>query len=168
MNTGSVYRDYHRACELYEKSQFTAARIEYENFINQRLDRNDPFVIKAHYYRGMAALALYNDDAITLLSQFNKAYPENRYRNTIHFEIGNYFFQKEDYLGALPYYALVDVAALDSVSAEVYFFKKGYSCFMEGLEQDAMLAFKEVKKSSGQYGSISLYYYAHLNYKLGN
>ena len=168
MNTSSIYRDYHLACELYEKSQFTAARIEFENFMNQPRDRNDPFVIKAHYYRGMAALALYNDDAIPLLSQFNETYPENRYRNTIHFEIGNYFFQKEDYLGALPYYSLVDVAALDSANAEIYFFKKGYSCFMEGLEQEAMLAFKEVKNSIGQYGAISLYYYAHLNYKLGN
>lgn len=154
--------------DLYEKSQFTAARIEFENFMNQPIDHNDPFYVKALYYRGMAALALYNDDAIPMLSQFIEAYPENLYRNNIRFEIGNYFFQREDYFNALPYYSLVNATELDSVSAEVYFFKKGYSYFMEGLDQNAMLSFKEVKNSTGQYGPISLYYYAHLNYKLGN
>ena len=168
VKTSTGYRDYHRAVELYEKSQFTAARIEFENFINQPIDRNDPFIIKAFYYRGMAALSLYNEDAIPLLSSFNASYPENAYKNNINLEIGNYFFQKEDYIGALPYYELVHSDELDSINTEIYFFKKGYSYFVEGQEKEALTAFKEVKNSTGQYGSISLYYYAHLNYTLGN
>ncbi|MEY4128245.1 MAG: hypothetical protein RL737_2434 [Bacteroidota bacterium] len=168
IKTTSIYRDYHRAWELYEKSQFTAARIEFENFIKQPLDRNDPFIIKAYYYQGMSALALYNDDAISLLSRFNQTYQENPYKNTINVEIGNYFFQKEDYTAAIPYYELVNSSALDSVNKEVYFFKKGYSYFIEGQQKEALNAFKEVKNSAGQYGAISLYYYAHLNYTLGS
>ncbi|MEY3048471.1 MAG: hypothetical protein RL365_509 [Bacteroidota bacterium] len=168
IKTTSIYRDYHRAWELYEKSQFTAARIEFENFIKQPLDRNDPFIIKAYYYRGMSALALYNDDAISLLSTFNQTYQENPYKNNINVEIGNYFFQKEDYAAAIPYYELVISSALDSVKKEVCFFKKGYSYFIEGQQKEALNAFKEVKNSSGQYGVISLYYYAHLNYTLGS
>ena len=120
IKTTSIYRDYHRAWELYEKSQFTAARIEFENFIKQPLDRNDPFIIKAYYYQGMSALALYNDDAISLLSTFNQTYQENPYKNTINVEIGNYFFQKEDYTAAIPYYELVNSSALDSINKEVY------------------------------------------------
>jgi tetratricopeptide (TPR) repeat protein len=167
IKTSSVYRDYQRGVELYEKTQFTAARIEFENFLKQPLDKNDPFVIKGHYYMGMSALALYNDDAISLLESFNRNYPENPFKNNITFEIANYFFQKEDYPAALPWYEQVEVSALDSVDVDVYYFKKGYSYFQENQESNALTAFKEVRNSTGQYGTISLYYYAHLNYKLG-
>ena len=168
IKTTSIYRDYHRAWELYEKSQFTAARIEFENFINQPIDRNDPLIVKAYYYRGMSALALYNDDAIHLLSSFNQAYPENPFRNQINVEIGNYFFQKEDFLGALPWYEEVQDDLLSPEEEEPFHFKKGYSYYQEGQESEALESFKYVKNSTGQYGTISLYYYAHLNYKLGN
>ena len=162
------YQSYARAWELYEKSQFTAARIEFENFLTQPLDQNDPYVLKASYYQGMAALALYNDDAIFLLEQFNRNYPENLYKNQINADIGHYFFQREDYESAVPYYEKVNGSELDSNNRETFFFKKGYSYFQQGLDAKALAAFKEVKDSKGQYGNISLYYYAHLNYKLGN
>ena len=168
IKTSSIYRDYQRAIDLYEKSQFTAARIEFENFLNQPLDQNNPFVIKSNYYLGMAALALFNDDAICLLEQFNNKYPENPYRNKINNDIGNYFFQKEDYLSALPYYEQVTFTDLNSVEMEMYHFKKGYSYFQVQREQEALSSFKEVINSTGQYGSISQYYYAHLNYRLGH
>mgnify|MGYP000182417411 FL=1 len=152
IKTTSIYRDYHRAWELYEKSQFTAARIEFENFINQPIDRNDPLIIKAYYYRGMSALALYNDDAIHLLSSFNQAYPENPFRNQINFEIGNYFFQKEDFLGALPWYEEVQHDLLTPEEVEPFHFKKGYSYYQEGLESEALESFKYVKNSTEKTG----------------
>jgi anthranilate synthase component 1 len=60
-------------------------------------NEHDPFLIKAHYYEGMSALQLYNNDAIPLLETFNKTYPENNYRTEIAVGIGAYHFKNEDY-----------------------------------------------------------------------
>jgi len=163
----SVYNPYQRGVDLYEKEQFTAARIELEHFLSQPLDRNDPFVVQAQYFRGMAALQVYNDDAILLLENYCNDYPENRQFNTIQFEIANYYFQKEDYINATAYFLKTNPTNLDSSELEIFYFKKGYSCYQQGLKDDALASFQEVKDSEGQYGSISLYYYSHLSYEKG-
>lgn len=165
--TRSPYSTYYRGVELFEKEQYTAARIEFDVFLSQTLDRNDPFVVNGYYYRGMSALHVYNDDAIALLETFCRDYPENGYQNTIRFEIANYYFQKEDYANASNYYLITESSLMDSLDQERYFFKKGYSCYQQGLKLEAIEAFKPIKDSKGQYGIISLYYYAHLNYLLG-
>ena len=166
--TNSPYELYLNAVELYEREQYSAARIEFEGFLQQNLNSNDPYVIKAFYYRGMAALNLFSDDAVSLLSEFNTHYPENVYINDISLEVGHYFFQKENYSEALLYYNEVDKSLLDSMEFEKICFKKGYSYFQENNPKEAVGEFKYVKDSKGQYGIISLYYYAHLNYILGN
>jgi tetratricopeptide (TPR) repeat protein len=166
--TRSPYSTYYRGVELFEKEQYTAARIEFDLFLLQNLDRNDPFVVNGYYYRGMSALHVYNDDAIPLLESFIRDYPENTYQNQIQFEIANYYFQKEDYENASAYYLKTESQSLDSSDQERYFFKKGYSCYQQNLKAEAIAAFKPIKDSQGPYGIISLYYFAHLNYLTGN
>jgi tetratricopeptide (TPR) repeat protein len=166
--TLSPYSAYYRGVALFEKEQFTAARIELDLFLLQNLDRNDPFVVNGYYYRGMSALQVYNDDAISLLENFIRDYPENTYQNQIQFEIANYYFQKEDYENASAYYFKTESQSLDSSDQQRYFFKKGYSCYQQNLKEEAIAAFKPIKDSKGPYGIISLYYFAHLNYYSGN
>ena len=85
-----------RAEELYEKAQYSAAKQEFRAFINgskeAKRNPNDPFMVKAYYYEGISALELYNNDAIPLLDAFNKAYPDNIYKNKIALKIGNFHF----------------------------------------------------------------------------
>jgi hypothetical protein len=82
--------------ELFTKAQFAAAKQEFRVFINgcsaQKRNEHDPYLVKAHYYEGMAALKLYNNDAIPLLEQFNKTYPENNFKNEIAIGVGSYHF----------------------------------------------------------------------------
>ena len=84
--TGS-YAQYFRAEELFQKAQFSAARYEFREFINYLRNENDPLIVKAYYYEGLAALELYNNDAIELLESFNKKYPDNIYKHTIGFKV---------------------------------------------------------------------------------
>ncbi len=86
----SEYENYYRAEELYAKEQFAAARIEFRNFLNGYKKANDPMYVKALYYEGLSALELYNNDAVTLLTDFNKNYPESIFKNTIYFRLGKY------------------------------------------------------------------------------
>ncbi|NBV67794.1 MAG: outer membrane protein assembly factor BamD [Flavobacteriia bacterium] len=163
----SVYADYHRAEDLYEKSQFAASRIEYERFLAQKLDKNDPIVLMATYHRGMAALHLYHSDAIALLDDFNRTYPENTYKNIIYFEIGNSYFENEDYENANLSFDKVDVNALDSIEKESVNFKMGYGYYQGGSNEKALQHFQNVTYSINPYGPIALYYASHLRYLKG-
>lgn len=162
--TRPIYKPYQEGKELYEKEQFSASRIAFETFLHQPLDRNDPYVVLAQYYRGMASLALYHNDAILQLDQFNKNYPENTFKNAISYAIANYYFQQQDYALATNYFQQTTPEQLDSSDLESYYFKKGYGCYLLGLYDEAMLSFKNVKDSKSQYGNVSLYYYSHLAY----
>jgi len=165
--TRSIYRPYEEGKMLYEKEQFSASRIAFEKFLNQPMDRNDPYVVLAQYFRGMAALALYHNDAILQLDQFNKNYPENTYKNAISFAIANFYFQQQDYTLATNYLEQTNPQRLDSSDLGSYFFKKGYGYFLSNRHDEAMAAFKNVKDNKGQYGITSLYYYSHIAYLKG-
>ena len=69
----SEYVNFYRAEELFQKEQYAAARIEFRSFIQTfQGNNNDPQLIKAYYYEGISALELFNNDAISLLENFNQ------------------------------------------------------------------------------------------------
>ena len=79
----SDYASFYRGEELYSKKQFGAAKYEFREFINQFDKKNDPLYQKALYYEGISALELFNNDAVTLLKDFNKNYPESVFKTAI-------------------------------------------------------------------------------------
>lgn len=161
----SDYVGFYRAEELFEKEQYAAARIEFRQFINQFQQKNDPFYIKALYYEGIAALELFNNDAIDLLMDFNKNYPESIYKHTIFFKIGRYFYQKKDYKESLVWFNKLSGFDVDSEDKEEFYFKLGYASFHEKDLVQAKKAFYEVKDGTSQYAGPALYYYSHIAYE---
>ena len=127
----SEYENYYRAEELYAKEQFAAARIEFRNFLNGYKKPNDPMYVKALYYEGLSALELYNNDAVTLLTDFNKNYPESIFKNTIYFRLGKYYYQKKDFQEALVWFNQLKATDVEPEDKEEYLFKIGYSNFQE-------------------------------------
>jgi tetratricopeptide (TPR) repeat protein len=160
----SEYENFYRAEELFEKEQYGAARIEFRNFINGFDNPNDPKLIKALYYEGLAALELFNNDAVTLLEGFLRAYPESIYKQTIYFRLGKYFFQKKDFPQSLAWFNKLQGVDVDPDNRSEFFFKKGYANFQETKYNEARSAFYEVKEDSSQYGPPSLYYFSHIAY----
>ena len=158
---------YYHAEELYEKAQFSAARKEFRAFINSRLSDNDPFIEKAYYYEGLAALELYNEDAIPLLITYNNRYPENINKTLISFKIGNFFFQKEDFENAVRWYAQTPLNGVEKDRKDELLFKHGYSAFQLGDRVTALNAFRDVKDGTSQYAAPSLYFFSHLSYLSG-
>ena len=160
------YALYYSAEELYEKQQYSAARKSFNDFIKSFDDqKNDPLYIKARYYEGLSALALFNNDAVDLLIQFNKEYPESIYKNKIFFNLGNYYYQKKSYDDAIVYYKKTKVSEIDPDDRDAYFFKLGYASFQEAKIEDARNAFYEIKDGISQYASPALYYYSHIAYQ---
>ncbi|MFT7344885.1 MAG: tetratricopeptide (TPR) repeat protein [Lentimonas sp.] len=164
----SKYASFFKGEELFEKSQFSAARKEFNNFINLSGEINDPLYIKARYYEGLSALELYQNDGVKLLERFIFDYPETLYKNDIYFRLGQYYYQKKKYSEAIEWYAKLDINKFDPLERDEYYFKLGYSYFEEEMWTESRSAFYEAKDSPSQYGSPSLYYYSHLAYTLAS
>jgi tetratricopeptide (TPR) repeat protein len=156
---------YYRAEDLYNKQQFSAARKEFRQFIDEfQGTKNDPFVVKALYYEGRSALELFNNDAVELLEKFIREYPESIYLNEIRMQIGRYYYQKKDYKNAILAFEKMNRGSVDKENLSEYYFKLGYAHFEREQFPQAKLAFYEVKDSVNQYGIPSLYYYSHICY----
>ena len=141
----TVYEKYYRAEKLFQKQQFGAARSEYREFVNNFTDYNNPLYVKALYYEGLSALALYNNDAITLLQDFNLRYPENIFKKEIWFKFGKYYYSKKKHKEALIWFNKLDPQDFNDKEKEEFLFKKGYSFFKEGDLGLARSCFYDVK-----------------------
>ena len=160
----SEYENYYRGEELFAKEQYAAARIEFRNFITVFKKSNDPMYIKALYYEGLSALELFNNDAIPLLEDFNRNYPESIFKNEIHYRLGKYFYQKKDFKEALVWFNQLKIQDVEEDNKEEFYFKVGYSNFQEKNFIAARSAFHEVKEGASQYAAPALYYYSHIAY----
>ena len=164
----SLYDGYFRGEELYTNLQYGAARKEFRSFINLCNNYNDPLYQKALYYEGLSGLELYNSDAIDLLMNYNRIYPENIHRSFINFKIGNSFFQDETYDDAQLWLSKLNVGDIDSSLQEEFYFKLGYSALQNEDFEAAINAFRENLKGSSQYVPPSKYFFGHLCYERGS
>ena len=164
----SIYETYFKAEELYSHLQYGAAKKEFRDFINVCDNPNDPLYQKALYYEGVSALELYNSDAIPLLMEYNRLYPENIHRKLISFKIGRYFFHDETYDDAQLWFEKLTAADLDSNYKEEYHFKMGYCALQNGIKELAIKVFRENINGTSQYASPSKYFFAHLCYERGS
>ena len=164
----SLYDSYFKAEELYSHLQFGSAKKEFRDFVNACANPNDPLYQKALYYEGISALELYNGDAIPLLMEYNKLYPENIHRSLISFKIGRYFFYDETYDEAQIWFEKISASDLDSSYREEYYFKLGYSALQNENKELAIEIFRENVNGKSQYASPSKYFFAHLCYERGS
>lgn len=164
----SEYATFYRAEELYQKEQYGSAREEFRVFIDefqrQNKNQNDPMLVKAKFYEGMSALILFNNDAVALLKDFLKNYPESIYKTTIYFELGNYYYHKRDYEEAIAYYNRISAVDVPEEERSEYYFKKGYANFQEEHFDEARSSFYEIKNDSSEYANSALYFFSHIEY----
>jgi tetratricopeptide (TPR) repeat protein len=158
------YTKFYTGEDLFEKEQFAAARIEFRGFISTLNKPNDPLYVKALYYEGLAALELFNNDAVSLLETFTRNYPESIYKTIIFFKLGKFFYQKKDFKSSLEWFKQLNPSDVEAENREEFLFKLGYSYFQEKNIVAARNAFHDVKDGKTQYAAPSLYYYSHIAY----
>ena len=161
----SKYANFYRAEELFQKDQFGAARKEFRDFVNAFDKSTDPLYQKALYYEALSALELYNNDAVKLLEEFNRTYPESIYKKTIYFKLGQYYYQKKEYSNSIIWLDKLKKPDLEPEIKDEYFFKLGHSYFLTEQYPAARNAFYETKDDSTQYGNPALYYFSHIAYQ---
>ncbi len=161
----SKYSDFYKAEDLFEKEQFGSARLLFRNFIEATDNTNDPMYMKALYYEGCSALELYHNDAIKLLEDFNRNYPENIYKNQVYFKIGKYYYQKKKFKETVEWLSQINKLDLDTSERSEYHFKLAHSLLNEGELEKAKLEFSTIKDDGSPYAGPAQYYFSHISYQ---
>jgi TolA-binding protein len=157
------------ALELFQKQKYGSAQRQFVKAINQYA-ASPNYVIRmdAEYYAAICALELFNKDAELLLKKFIADHPESPRVQLAHFQLGKYNYRKKQYKKAIEWFAKVDVYDLTNEDRSEFYFKRGYSYFVEDSMGFAQKDFFEIKDVDNKYAIPATYYYAHIAYTQKN
>ncbi len=157
--------DFTRGMELFNKEKYPAAIRLFDSYIKNTDNTNLLTLSEAEYYRGVAALNLFNPDAEFRMVSFVRTHPESPRINEAWLALGDYFYQNKNYRKAITYYEQVNRQELISEKLPEYFFRLGYSHFIRGEKSRALLMFSEIKDIDTEYTPPAVYYFSHIAYE---
>jgi len=155
--------EFKTAIELFQKEKYGAAQKYFVKVIESHKAPRSLIRIDAEFYRAVCATELFNKDGELYLKQFVEEHPENPKVKTAYFYLGKYNFRKKKYQQVLDWFEKVDIYELEDDLPEFYF-KRGYSYFEKGKNEEAKKDFYEIKDVDNKYASSAKYYYAHIAY----
>jgi TolA-binding protein len=156
--------DFDRGMELYNKEKYPAAIKFLDAFVNSNNSENLTSLADAEYYSAMAAIKLFNTDADYRMIRFISTHPESSRINDALLSLGDYFYQTKNYKKTITYYEQVNRLQLPADKLPEYYFRYGYSQFMKGDQDKALLLFAEIKDIDTDYTPPALYYFSHIAY----
>lgn len=118
---------------------------------------------EAHYYRSIALLNANDDEAIDALQKFLELYPVSPRRADILMAIGDYYFNRANYLRAAEQYAAVDPLALNHQRLDEKTYRTAYANMMLGENALAARGFRSLQ-SNDEFGSASRFYLGYIAY----
>jgi TolA-binding protein len=162
--SSSAVSEYERGMEMFTKEKYASAIRLFDDFLaggsataQQKSD--------AQYYSALSAIYLFNPDAEKRMLDFVGTHSDSPYINDGYLALADNFYQNKNYRKAIVYYELVNRQKLDAGRIDAYFFKLGYSHFMQGDRNRALLMFSEIKDIDTEYTSPALYYFSQLAYE---
>ncbi len=167
-NNDDVLNTYLKALSLFSKEKYPAAFTEFEKYLTRSDNPLSKNYEDAVYHQAVCALYLYQNDAVYLLEDFIRNYPESPKVKMAYFQLGNYFFRKKKFKEVVKWYAKIDKYDLSTEELSEYYFKNGYAYFMLNDFAKAKVNFYEIKDADTKYTAPARYYYAHIAYEEGN
>jgi tetratricopeptide (TPR) repeat protein len=157
--------DFDKGMEFYNKEKYASAIKYFDRFLTSSKNENLTQKADAEYYSSIASLTLFNPDGEYRMIHFMSNHPESQRVNDAKVVLGDYFYQNKNYKKALNYYESANRLELPVEKLPEYYFRNGYSQFMKGDRQRALLMFSEIKDRSTQYSPPALYYFSHIAYE---
>jgi len=157
--------DYNRAMDLFNKEKYPAAIRLFDSFIKSEASTGHILAAEAEYYSAIAALKLFNPDAEYRMQIFISTHPESPRINEARLELGDYFYQNKNHRKSITYYESVNRQELIGDQLAEYFFRLGYSHYMRGDKNRALLMFSEIKDIDTEYTSPAIYYFSQIAYE---
>ena len=161
-------KDFKLALELLNKQKYASAQVLFNKIANEYEDAYSDVKTDAEYYSAICALELFNEDAEYLITSFITSHPESPRIRMANFQMGRFHYRKKNYTEALSWFNRVDKYDLNNDELAEYYFKIGYSNFVQNEIQKATKAFYEIKDSGSKYSAPAMYYYSHIAYNKAN
>jgi TolA-binding protein len=157
--------EFNRAMDLFSKEKYAAAIRLFDSYIADGNQSDAVKLSEAEYFAALSALRLFNPDSEYRMTAFMARYPESPKLNESRLALGDYFYQNKSYRKACPYYELVRRQELDKNKLPEYFFRYGYSLYVNGDKAKALMMFSEIKDIDTEYTAPALYYFSHITYE---
>jgi TolA-binding protein len=157
--------EYNRAMDLFNKEKYPAAIRLFDDFVKVNRQSDDLLVPEAEYYAALSALKLFNADAEYRMIMYIRNHPESTRINEGRLELADYFYQNKNYRKAAAYYETVNRQLLNEDKLPEYFFRYGYSLYIQGDKPKALLMFSEIKDIDTEYTPPAIYYFSQIAYE---
>jgi len=158
-------REYSVALELFQKKKYAAAQERFNHIWNN--ERQLPSIQQenAEYFQARCGLNLFNKDGEYLMRNFLMEHPEHPKVNVGNFHLGKYYFAKKRYRSLLNQFEKVDEQDLEERYLEEFYFKKGYSHFMQEEYDASKEALSHVLNGGKKHRSPAQYYSSYILYR---
>ena len=164
-NINSLYND---AYDLFKKEKYGAAEVKFKEVLNYKGSEIINLKTNSEYFIAVCSKELFNNDAEYLLDNFIKKHPESSHLKDAYFQMGIFQYRNKKYLKTIKWLQKVNTYDLDNDELAEYYFKLGYSYFMQKDYKSATDNFFEIKSIDNKYKIPALYYYSHIQYKNKN
>ncbi|RZK48367.1 MAG: tetratricopeptide repeat protein [Pedobacter sp.] len=165
--------EYKTGIELLNEEKYAAASQQFKLVQNNKFkttaekeSQAELSILKENskFYQAVCALALGNDDAESLFTEFITLYPSNSNILLAYFHMGKSYFNKANYVKALEWFNKTSPESLSQKQRIEYQFKQGYANFSLEKYELAEPLFEAVKKVESPYQESATYYFAFINY----
>ncbi|MDY3978449.1 MAG: tetratricopeptide repeat protein [Tidjanibacter sp.] len=159
----SIDNHIERARSLYERQKYREALFEFGLAAEKATDRNT--LSEIGFYQAVSKARL-GCDTISI-RRYLEAFPETKLRREALFTLAGEYFEAGDYGAAHATYRLVDSLRVPQRDRDEYSFRRGYSAYLTGNNDDARTNLTKVDPFDADYYPHALYALANLDYNEG-
>ncbi|OEK00816.1 hypothetical protein BFP97_04515 [Roseivirga sp. 4D4] len=155
-------RFYRFGLELLDKHKYSAAREQFERYLNEGNDEIKK--ADAEYYVAYCALNLENPDGTQLIADFVAKRPNHPKAAKAYYNLGINAFEARDWQTANKYLKLANINVLNDTERSETNFKIAYSAFSLNNKNESIEYFDLAKKQNSPYYADANYYSGFLAY----
>jgi len=159
---------YDEGLMLFNNKHYGAAIEAFEQYRAAIDDKKSQKAISALYYEAVSSLYLNNAEGAQKILTFVNENPGSSWANHANFLYANVLMREREYREAVAIYEKIDPASLSETETQELQFNMAYSYFQTGESEKSIPLFKAGIDNNTIYREQSLYYYAHIQYILGN
>lgn len=155
------------ALDYFDEEKYSIASYFFEQYKNGK-NTSELLVSDAAYYIAISAMELFNKDAEKLMLEFLYQYQENPRIPYANYKMGLFKYRDKKFKKAIPWFEQVNPYYLSKEEQHEYYFKLGYSYFVNNEYDKAEKCLFEIKDIPNAYHSPALYFYSHIAYTKKN
>jgi TolA-binding protein len=155
------------ALDYFDEEKYSIARYFFEQY-QKSTNTKDLLLSDAAFYIAISAIELFHKDAEKLLIEYLNEHRENARILYAQYYMGLSKYRDKKFKNAIQWFEKINPYYLSKEEQHEYYFKLGYSYFVNNEYNKAEKQFYEIKDIPNAYHSPALYFYSHIAYTKKN